>query len=308
MTMLQQVERYVALKQHLGFRFRTQSRILRSYARHADGHGDEFVQSERMISWVAQSATPRAAKQKLPVLRSFAQWLRAEDDRHQIPLKHALGRPGKLRPTPCLLTCQQIEQVLAEALNLPPAGSITPHSFHFMIGLVACAGLRATEAVALRIPDITSDGMIIRETKFRKSRLVPLHDSVRAALERYFVMRQKIDGTSDRFFVLGSGKPTTASYLSVIFTRLARRIGLKEGSGRVGPTLHSLRHSFAVRSLEALDTTDQSEVSQHIMALSTYLGHVNAASTYWYLEATPSLLRSIADAAENSYIGGYKND
>ena len=275
MNMSEQVERYVAFKQHLGFQFGSQSKILRSYARHADDRGDEFVQSDRMISWAAQSATPQAAKLKLPVLRTFAQWLSAEDERHEVPPRHALGRPVKLRPTPCLLTYEQIKQILDAALNLPTAGSITPHSFHFMIGLVASAGLRATEAAALRIPDITSDGMIIRETKFRKTRLVPLHDSVLTALERYFVMRQKISGEEDHLFLLGNGKPTTASYLSVIFTRLARQVGLRHGPGRVGPTLHSLRHSFAVRALEAVDTTDRGQVSQHMMALSTYLGHAN---------------------------------
>ena len=157
--------------------------------------------------------------------------------------------------------------------------------------------------VSLRLADVTSDGLIIRETKFRKSRLVPLHDTTRQALGDYLKIRQIVAAVDDHLFILRTGKPVTPVYLSQKFAKLIRQVGLKVGPRGTSPTLHSLRHSFAVRSLENVEVGDRRTVSQHIMALSTYLGHVHVSSTYWYLEATPPVLRSVADAAERTYCG-----
>ena len=301
MTMTQNAERYIALKRHLGIKYDTQGRIVRAYARYADGRGDDFVHSGAMVEWAAGSLTVDAARQRLENLRNFALWLRSEDKRHEVPPRDILGPRKRKRPTPHLLTCEQIGWVMEAALGLEPMDSITPHTFHFMIGLVASTGLRATEAATLRLSDITADGLVIRVTKFRKTRLVVLHRSVREALERYVEIRKKTGGSEDCLFVLSTGRPVSSNYLSNIFAKLARRVGVKDGPGKPGPTLHSLRHSFAVRSLEAVKATDRDKVSRHMIALSTYLGHAHVASTYWYLEGTPALLRSIADATENAH-------
>ncbi len=302
MTMTQNAERYIALKRHLGIKYDTQGRMLRAYARYADGRGDAFIQSGGMVEWAAGSSTIETARQRLENLRNFALWLHAEDKRHEVPPRDILGPRARKRPTPHLLTCEQIGLVMEAALGLQPKDSITPQTFHFMIGLVASTGLRATEAVSLRLSDLTVDGLVIRETKFRKSRLVVLHPSVRRALERYAEIRKKRGGSEEHLFVLSTGRPTSSDYLSQVFAKLARRVGVKDGPGIPGPTLHSLRHSFAVRSLEAVNATDRDTVSRHMIALSTYLGHADVASTYWYLEGTPAVLRSIADATENAHL------
>ena len=110
-------------------------------------------------------------------------------------------------------------------------------------------------------------------------------------------------GCDEHLFVLSNGKPPHHSTLSKILLRLARQLGYRGSPGEPGTRLHDLRHGFATRSLENAVAVDRDSVSRHVLALSTYLGHVSMASTYWYLEATPVLLREIARAAENTHVG-----
>ena len=300
MTMACHVQRYVALKRHLGFKFNEQERVLGIYARNADDHGDEFILCYRMIEAATGNAKLPTVRRQLAYLRNFALWLHPEDERHEVLPRDVLGRGVTRRPTPCLVTPEEIRKVMNAALDLPPAGSITPHSIYYMIGLAAATGMRASEVALLTTSDLTPDGVVIRETKFRKSRLVPLHHTVRRALERYLEIRRQNGAAHDRLFVLSNGNPVQSKHLSEKFTELAIKTGIKKGPGE-GPSLHSLRHTFAVRSLE---TADQTDISRHIAALTTYLGHAHMASTYWYLEATPTLLQSISDAVESAHVKG----
>lgn len=304
MTIVGHSERYIALKRRLGVKYEGADGILLGYARYADACGDRSVLSGRVVEWSSQASTADSAKRRLELLRNFAIWLHAEDDRHEVPARNILGPRQQTRPKPHLLTWDQIGLVMEAALALPPAGSITPLTIHFMIGLIAATGLRASEAAALRLSDLTADGLVIRETKFRKTRLVALHPSVRDALDEYLDIRNDMVEPGEYLFVISTGGPTSGQYLSCIFSRLARKVGIKAGSGKVGPSLHSLRHSFAVRSLEAFESADPAKVSRHMAALSTYLGHAHISSTYWYLEGTSTVLQSIAVAAENAHERG----
>lgn len=303
MTMIEHAERYVALKRHLGFKYLAQSWVVREYARHATERGDRFVRSARVVEWAAKTSSVHHARERLRQLRDFALWLRAEDERHEVPPRHALGRPQRVRPVPCILTPAEIGRLMDAALELPPAGTITPHTCRFAIGLIAATGLRRSEAASLRLSDITADGLVVRETKYRKSRLAVLHDSTWKALEGYLELRHGCGATDDHLPVLSTGKPPTKEYLSNMFLKLARKTGLRGTKGKHGPRLHSLRHSFASRALERAHLPDRDSVSRHMLALSTYLGHGSVANTFWYLEATPTLLNSIASAAEEAFTG-----
>ena len=110
-------------------------------------------------------------------------------------------------------------------------------------------------------------------------------------------------GRDDHVFVLSNGKPPNPSTVTDTFIALARRTGIRAGPGEPGPRLHDLRHAFAVRSLEAVIATDSESVNRHMLALSTYLGHNRVSNTYWYLEATPVLLKKIANATESTHLG-----
>lgn len=303
MSMKEHVTRYVAHKRSLGCRFVSEECLLLSWADAAVTSGDDIIRADAMIRWAQQTSSNDQARRRLAVGRRFALWLRAEDERHEVPHKECLGRLRYQQRTPTLLSDDQIRMLMDAALQLPPVGSITPHTMHTIIGLVAVTGLRRAEVCALRLTDVTESGLVIRKTKFGKSRLVPLSDSTRAALDRYLARRRKLGANCDRVFVLSTGKPIGPGTLTELFRKLAPTAGFRGGKGERGVTLHQLRHRFAVRSLEQAITTDRDNISRHILALSTYLGHVSVDSTFWYLTSTPVLLRGIADKAEALHAG-----
>jgi len=163
--------------------------------------------------------------------------------------------------------------------------------------LLACTGLRVSEAIHLRYDDITPDGLLIRATKFNKSRLVPLHETARAGLERYLQLRRPYAPHDDHVFVSLRRKPLLIQDVETAFRTVIDAMGLPGGRGQTRPTPHSLRHAFAVRAL--LNCPDgRDHITQHMLMLSTYLGHSKAALTYWYLEAVPELMRGIAERCE----------
>ncbi len=301
MTLRAHVDRFVALKRHLGFKFLNNERMLHSWAAWAMARGDDVIVADTMIGWARDASSSATARKRLSVGRRFAVWLHAEDPRHEIPPKNVLGPTTQRRPAPRLLTNAEIRSLMAAALSLPPKGSITPHTWHCIIGLMATIGLRRCEVCALRLTDITPDGLVVRETKFQKSRLVALHPSTVDALGRYLTIRQRCAATSEHVFVLSTGRPINPDIVTGMFVKLARQVGLRGGPGEPGPRLHDLRHRFAVRSLEHAVATDRDSANRHMLALATYLGHSSVFSTYWYLEATPVLLRHIAREAEHAH-------
>jgi integrase len=151
--------------------------------------------------------------------------------------------------------------------------------------------------------DITDDGLLIRETKFQKNRLVPLHPSARLGLQEYLVSRRRIKAITSSVFVSKNGTALPYSTVNATFLFLARSAGLRKGPGHRGCRIQDMRHTFAVRSLEQC-AGDRKTVAQHMVALSTYLGHAHVSDTYWYLQATPKLLGDIALAAEALHQGG----
>jgi integrase len=164
-----------------------------------------------------------------------------------------------------------------------------------LIALLSVTGLRISEALKLTVADMTRDGLLIRETKFRKTRLAPLHDTAVAGLKRYLARRQPRSET-DPVFVDARGLPLRYIAVKETFDRLVDRAGVVPATKR-RPRLHDLRHTFAVRTLQG-SPPDRSRSGAHMAALATYMGHVNIYATYWYLEATAELMRDVAAAGE----------
>jgi integrase len=299
----QDLTRYVELHRSLGFRFRVQQTLLRSFVAFAEAHEDEQVRSERVLAWAVQAPSPCQRRNRLLTVRRFALALQAEDARHEVPAADALGRAPYQRRTPHLYTPDEIARLLDAAARLRPAGSIRPLTYATLFGLLAATGLRISEALALRLEDLTADGLVIRQTKFHKSRLVPLHETTRHALQVYLAARARLGTFDDTLFVSPSGKAPAYPTVVSIFLRLVRSVGLRGGPGQRGPRLHDLRHTFAVRSLEQCGH-DRAAVARHLVALGTYLGHAHVTDTYWYLQATPVLMAQIAAAGEALHRGG----
>jgi integrase len=209
-------------------------------------------------------------------------------------------RRQRLLYRPFIFTEDQIRQLLEQAALLPPAGSLRPWTYCTLFSLLAITGLRISEALALRFEDITVDGLLIRQTKFHKSRLVPLHPSAHAGLERYLRRRRSRGGADDHVFVSRRGRVLHYQTALETFRTLIRQIGLQPDLGQQSPRprIHDLRHSWAVRALEA-SPTGYDQVNRHVLAVSTYLGHVKLTSTYVYLHATSRLLADIAARCDN---------
>ena len=193
---------------------------------------------------------------------------------------------------------------MTEALSPPPAGSLTPLTFRTIIGLIACTGLRRSEATGLLLSDLGPDGLLVRNTKNRRDRLVPLHENARRALDDYLVARKRQGGPGEHLFVLASNRPVRPKNLTTTFVLLARKAGVRGSAGEPGLRLHDLRHRFAVSAPEGSISSSRKDVGRHMFALSTYLGHARVADTHWYLKATPVLMRQVSEATEKLHMTG----
>jgi len=291
------LDRHISLHHALGFKFRTQSLLLRSYVAYAEARGDQLISADRVLAWAVDAPSPEQRRNRLLEVRRFAIAMYAEDDRHDVPAADALGRGLHTRRIPYIYSPEDIHRLMAAAASLAPAGTIRPATFATLFGLLAATGMRISEALALRLSDITDDGLVIEKTKFKKSRLLPLHPSTRGALDAYLAVRLRVAAESDTLLIGNTGEAVAYPTVIAIFLRLTRSIGLRGPSGRGGPRIHDLRHTFAVRSLERCPH-DAAAVSRHIVGLSTYLGHAHVTDTYWYLQASPALMTHIADAGE----------
>jgi integrase len=234
-------------------------------------------------------------------IRRFAIYLHAEDARHQIP-PQIFGKEQWPRPTPYILSDEQICRIIQVAAK-SGYRTLRRQTYSTFFALLACTGLRVSEAINLKYDDITADGLIIRATKFRKNRLVPLHQTARAGLERYLKLRRPYAPFDDHIFISLRRKPLLIHDVETAFQTVIEKMHLPRGRGRRRPTPHSLRHAFAVRALQNCpDGRDR--ITQHMLMLSMYLGHSKAELTYWYLEAVPDLMRSIAARCESHVVGG----
>lgn len=298
----EEVARYVALQRSFGLKFDNEDDILLRFAADAQGHGDEFMRTERIVDWCRSASSPRRARTFYAAIRRFCLFLHAENAQHEIPPEGAFGSGRSRRPAPHLLDPHQVSAIMAAALKLPPAGKISRHTYHYLFGLLAVTGLRISEALALKRADFTGEGLIIRRGKFGKSRLLPIHPTTRQALDRYLSIRDELNADGDDLFVVTTGEAPHKTTAYQTFRRLAHLTGVRELGATPGPRVHDLRHSFAVRSLEAC-SHDRRAIANHMLALSTYLGHSEVTHTYWYLEATPVLLRDVANAGETLFHG-----
>jgi integrase len=297
----QAVESYLEVRRAMGFALHSEGTLLQSFARYSNAAGKSHICIETAIQWagLAQSVTTRA--RRLGQVIRLARYLRAEDQSHEVP-PAVFGCEKGPRPVPYIFSAD-INRLVQAASELGRRNPFRGQTYGTFFALLACTGLRVSEAIRLRFEDVTADGLIIRCSKFRKSRLVPLHRTAQVGLERYLQKRRPFAPFDDHVFVSLRRRPLLVGDAETAFGAAARTIGLKREPGLPRPTIHSLRHTFAVRSLENCpDGRDR--ITKHMLALSTYLGHSKVADTYWYLEATPELMSGIANSCESFFAGG----
>jgi integrase len=289
------IDSYLATRRALGFRLVRLERYLRSFAEYAKARREQHVRSRMAIEWARLGRTPPERDRRIQVVIRFAFHAHAEDPRHEVPPRNTFGRPPLPHYVPYIYSPEEVRLLVSEALRLPKTGAVHPRTLGAIFSLLAATGMRSAEALGLRLDDVTADGLIIRMTKFRKSRLVPIHESAVVGLQQYLDYRRPIRGC-DHLFVTRQGQPVLSAQLRATFVALRKTMGLDASPRKSPPRIHDLRHTFAVRSLEFC--RDREHVGQHMLALSTYLGHSSLASTFWYLHGTPRLMATIAKASE----------
>ena len=249
--------------------------------------------------WAASSGPlkPRSRAQRLHVMRLLGRFLAQTHPETYIP-GPAWGVSQSSSFRPHIYTLTEIRSLLAEAARLTPVGSLRPRTYATLLGLLYTTGLRISEALALRLTDVdAAEGILwVRESKFHKSRAVPIPRDVSAALERYHAERAAGGHRQEPeapFFVNESRRACSYPVVCATFLTVARRIGLRGPAGARGPRLHDLRHAFAVHRLLAW-YRDGGDIQARLPLLSDYMGHVSLVSTQAYLEITAELLGEAA--------------
>jgi integrase/recombinase XerD len=295
------LDAYLGVRQALGFQMRAERTLLRDFVCYIETHADAGpLRAYLAVDWACVASAQRGASgaaQRLSMARGFLMYLRAILPETEVP-DSGLVRAFR-RPKPYLFTAPQITALIRAAQDLGPRGSLRPYTFAAFLGVLASTGLRVGEAIRLTVQDVRLDAtppvLHIRETKFHKSRLVPLHPTAVVPLRHYTALRTTLRyaALSDVFFVSEQGHALTHDALGRWFAQLCGQLGLEPTAGGRRPSLHALRHAFAIERLRRWHQ-DGADVQALLPHLSVYLGHVRPQESYWYLTATPELLRAAA--------------
>jgi integrase/recombinase XerD len=301
--MLATIEAFLTLRRATGFAMSNAEYLLKSFAAFAAGRGQMHVHTQTAIDWATLGPSVAQRDARLKAVCRFVRHVRVDDARHEVPPANHFGARKRRRP-PHIYSAQEIDHLIEAALRLRPKGGLRPLTYATLIALLSATGLRISEALKLTVANVTGDGLLIRETKFRKTRLVPLHDTAAAGLQRYLA-RRRPRSDDDPIFIGKRGGPLRYIAVKETFDRLVSKAGIVTATTR-RPRLHDLRHTFAVRALQG-SPAGRSRSGAHMAALSTYMGHVNIYATYWYLEATADLMRDVAAAGEGFIYDGRRS-
>lgn len=292
---------FIALRQSLGYQVRSLIVYLSHFDRYvvtAD-YDKEWLSRQLVEGWVASTPLlkPGSRAHRLHVMRVLARYLVQTHPETYVP-GPASRWPQASSFRPHIYTTAEIRSLLNEAARLTPLGSLRPLTFVTLIGLLYCTGLRISEALALRLIDVDlRDGvLLIRDTKFRKTRAVPLPSDTTRALAAYTDARRHFHhraAADAPFFINEWRRGCSYPTVNATFLAIARRVGIRAEPGIAGPRIHDLRHTFAVHRLLGW-YQDGGNVQARLPLLTTYMGHVCLISTQAYLHITAELLQVAA--------------
>ena len=295
-------EDYLAMRRTLGFKLTSQGRLLLEFIDYCEQHQLEHVRTDAAIDWATNP--PKGGQdrvyhaRRLMVVRSFARHLAAIDPATEIPPTDVLPHHYR-RVTPHVFTTEQIEQLIVAAGHLQPA--MRAATWHTLLGLLAVTGMRISEACNLNVDDIDVDAGVVRiiNSKFNKSRQVWLHHTTLDALAGYRRQRQMLcpSATTPAVLINSYGGRLQSGNATHTFAELVDTAGIVTRPGQRRPRLHDIRHSVAVWTLMDF-YRDGDDVQARLPLLSTWLGHTDPKSTYWYLQAVPELLTLAARRLE----------
>jgi integrase len=296
---------YLSLREALGFQMQAEKMLLPEFVAYVHTQqAPHPIRAQHALEWACQASAhrgPSGAARRLSIARGFLRYLQAVIPATEVPAPGLLPTPR--RPQPFLFTPTQITALIEAAHASRPRGSLRPHTLASVLGLLASTGLRVGEALRLQIDQVKLDldppQLYILETKFHKSRIVPLHPSTATHLRHYQAQRTRLhyDGLSEAFFVSERGRYLHHRALHDWFTRLCQRLAIAPTHGERVPCLTSFRHTFAVTRMQQWYQQGR-DVQALLPHLSVYLGHVHPQESYWYLTAVPELLSAAAHQFE----------
>lgn len=300
-ALLEHVEAYLGMRRALGFKLRDHGHLLPDFVGYLDAVGVPSITSDAAVAWAtrSQDVQPTRWRARLTVVRGFARYLHALDPNVQVPPTDLLPCVRQ-RPTPYPYSSADIAALLSAAGAMRQPLRAATH--RTLIGLLAATGMRVSEVLALDDHDVDLDDglLVVHQTKFNKSRRLPLHATTTDALRGYVREREQLLAGAEgaAFFRCRTGARLVDRRVRATFASLVEQIGLQPQCGSSPARLHGLRHHFAVATL--LDWYRcGTDVAASMPLLSAYLGHSNPASTYWYLQATPELLELAANRLEH---------
>ena len=291
------LEDYLALRRALGFRLKTACRLLDQFVSWLDDRGSDTITTEDALAWAVLPPGASQAWQsiRLSTVRGFAAYLHGTDPSVQVP-PPGLIRRGNDRATPYIYSDAEISAIISAAGTLRPR--FRAATYQALISLLAASGVRIGEALSFDRGDLDADqGMLtVRDAKFGKTRLIPLHPTAAAALARYSALRDEHHPrpADPALFLSTAGTRLRHSNVSLTFSKLTAQAGLARRSASCRPRIHDVRHSYAVATVLGW-YRDGADVAAMMPRLSTYLGHNDPKHTYWYLSAAPELMALAGD-------------
>jgi len=293
---------YLNLRRALGYKLQLHGALLENFASYLEARGAATITTELALRWATQpvGVQPVHWARRLGVVRGFAQFLSASVPTTEVPPPDLL-RDHFERKQPYIYTSDEVQALLKAAGDIKSRMGLRARTCVTALGLLVVTGIRVGELLGLDQDDVDLSGAIltIRESKFGKSRLVPIHPSTRAALADYAAFRDQAlpHPRTTRFFRGEHGGTLSKWALRAMFVRVSCQVGIRKPTDHRGPRLHDFRHRFAVSTLLGWYRAGM-DVEQKLPVLSTYLGHVHVTDTYWYLSAVPDLMSIVVERLE----------
>lgn len=293
---------YIEIRRALGHQLKKSEQYLKKFIKYLKKKGRQYITVQLAVEWATLPQNVKRAcwSQRLSIVRLFAQYRMAEDRRTEVPPLYLLSQQPN-RVTPHIYSEKEIRQLLQACQSLQ-SGGLRHHTYFTFFGLMAVTGCRISELISLNRDDVDvkNNWITIHNSKFNKSRLLPLHETTVQQLKKYSKIRDQFTVRDvSAFFLSNQGRRITEWSARYAFIQLSKQTGLRDPADSNGPRIHDIRHSFAVKTLLNW-YRNGIDINEKIALLSTYLGHKKSTDTYWYITGTPELLAKATNRLEKN--------
>jgi integrase/recombinase XerD len=294
---------YLSVRRALGFKLYATGISLEQFIHFVEAECATIITQDLALRWATQpkQASPSHWARRLGMVRQFAHYCHALDARTEIPPAELIPARYKRKP-PYLYSDEEVRRLIQAAGQLVSTQGLRAATYRTFFALLAVTGMRVSEPLALNRDDVdlNQGALMIRDSKFGKSRWLPIHSTTQCALQRYIEQRDELFPTvlTKSFFISEQGIRLTKWSVRYTFVKISHQIGLRGPQDHYGPRLHDLRHRFAIRTLLHWYRSGM-DVERHLPELAAYLGHAHVNDTYWYLSATPELMALVVQRWES---------